>query len=376
MRSQVTLWIGLALVIAARMFAFWLIPLCAEDAYITFHAALDPAWRAATTSPLWAMLCGLGDPPTVARAIALVADCAAVWAAWRVLPGYGYWAFVVLWLSPFFMGSAVSGLETHVAACALVLARAWPGGFAIAAALRPDAAGLALITSGKRWRWAILGAAALALAGLCFTGNILPQTVGSKLAVYGWQGLQLFWWYKVAPIALAGFWLCKYITRPWQAAIAIAAALWFWPGQADVLHERIAQERALWHVGSELAKLHPHGTILLEPAGMIAYQNRGLRVVDDVGLIEPWMANARKSDGWRTAAIERYRPDWIVVRVREYLYPNQWRIGSTSPYHSFAESRIPGYGYVMAPGASVDSTRHIKVSLRSSSLLVLRRMYP
>lgn len=367
-------WAALGVVIVARLAAYWLIPLMAEDAAITFHAAIDPSWRASATSPVWALLVGLGDPPTMARVLSLAADCAAVWAAWRCLSGWGLGAFVALWCSPFYTGSAVSGLETHIAAAALLLARAHPVGYAIAACLRPDAAMLSLALSWRRWRWAVAGCAVLALTGLCFTGNILPQTVGSKLSVYGWNALQLFWWYRIAPLAVGGFWLCSRIRGPRALALALTVLACSWPGQSEVLRSRVVQERELWSVGLRLRDYHPLGTLLLEPAGMIPYQSPQLSVIDDVGLVNPWMAARRaQGRGWRTDAIARYRPDWIILRLREYALPETWTVGASPPYYGKADARLPGYRVVYCPGAKRLDSLRVQIDMKSSSLVILKR---
>ena len=369
--------IGLAIVLAMRSLAMYLIPLCAEDAYITFHAALDPAWMRATTSPLWAlMMRPWGWPEVLARAWSLVADCVAVWAAWLVLGRWGFWAFIALWISPFFTGSAVSGLETHIVAAALILARVHPVGYAIAAALRPDAAILSLVVSGRRWRWALAGAAAFAVIGLCSTGHLIPQTVTSKALVYGVSGYKLFWWYWVAPFALLGLLGCWMIRRPWQLIVALLVMAWFFMPQVNTLRSRHIQEADLWNTGVDLAEKHPVGTILLEPAGMIPFLNHRLNVVDEAGLTDPWMATRRNAPGWRTAAIERYKPQWIVIRLREYLMPNKWTVGATAPYLTAADAKLPGYGIVLAPGIKFSSPNKFTTELTSSNLVILQRKTP
>lgn len=369
------LWAALALVLVSRIAAFYRFPLCAEDAYITFHASLDPAWHAATTSPVWAALCSLGDPPTVARALVLVADCAAVWAAWSVLPGLGLWAFVALWITPFFTGSAVSGLETHAAAAALLLARAHPAGFAIAAALRPDAAVLSLLTAGRKWRWAVSGAIVLALAGLAYSGHPLPQTISSKLQTYGVKGLLLFYWYLFAPVAVAGFWVCTRIRRPWQLALALGLMLLFAGRQWSTLVTRTDQEADLWHTGQEFAKHDPQGIVMLEPAGMIPYLNPQLTVVDDVGLTDPWLAKRRaQGEGWRTDAIARYRPRWLVLRLREYLFPKTWELGH--PYYGEADAKVPDYEIRYLPGVEMGEGGTATVRMVSSNLAIFGRKVP
>lgn len=415
MRSRRSLWLALAAVVAARLFAFWLFPLLAEDALISMHAGIDPAWHAATTSPLWSIVCG--GSPALARLWSLVADCAAVWAAWRLLSGWGLAAFVALWCSPFFTGSGVSGLETHVAAAAMLMARVTPVGYTLAAALRPDTAVLSLVAAGRRWRWAAAGALAFLALSVCYGGHWIPQTVTSKALSYGvhpgawgwlhppgfgWMTLALVpalwsrggrwhiaaalsfllaevvlgsvggWWYAVPPLAVLGLAACESIRRP-RHLVPVAACLLFFGGeQCDALHSRVVQERELWSTGLRLRDYHPTGTVLLEPAGMIPFLSPNLTAKDDVGLVDPWMARRRAAGpGWRTDAIARYRPDWIVVRMREYAFPESLSIGK--PYYGKTDGTLPGYSPVYASSAERIDRARVRINLRSSSLVILRR---
>lgn len=363
------------LVLAARLFSFWLFPLCSEDAFITFHASLDHSWLKACTSPLWALVCGIGDPPTVARIVTLAVDLLAVGAmAWRVAPA-GLWAFVALWVSPFFTGSAVSGLETHVATCLMILGMCGhAGAFAGAAALRPDTALLAMAVSKRKWPPAVAGTCIYLGLNLLLLHRGFPQTVMSKAAVYGFQGLALFWWYLVSPLSVAAVWCAKRITR-WQMTVACLAVLVLtFTGSWNTLVMRAQQEQALWQAGAFFeTNFHPKGTVLLEPAGMIPYQCRGLEVMDEVGLLTPWMAQRRKEGpGWRTDALAVWQPEWLMLRTREYVYPQTWDRGHA--YYMNGDEKVPGYGAVGAPGmVRVPGSNVMRGKLVSSNLIILRK---
>lgn len=373
-QRRAALVIALAVTLATRLAWFWLIPLCAEDAYIGFHASLDPAWHQAATSPVWALLCGLGDPPTMARVLSLCGDLAVICAACAVMSGWGLAAFVLAWCGlPFFIGSAVSGLETHLAACALLVASIWPGGYFLSAALRPDAALMSLCLSGRRWRWALGGALTLAAVGWLYSGHPLPTTMASKLHVYGWRAVTYFWWYAVAPCALLVFHACRRIQSSTGLFAATLCVIFLWPKQNDTLHSRVIQERELWRTGSRMTGFHPTGTVLLEPAGMIPYQNRQLRVIDEVGLVTPEMAKHRSEPGWRTDAIAKYRPEWVVVRMREYVEPDKWMVGSAPAYRNRAEAHLPGYVARYAPGVRILGEGRASISMQSSNLVVFQR---
>lgn len=374
-------------VLAQRLWAFQHYPRCAEDAYITFHASLNPAWMKAATSPLWAMVCGLGDPPQIARTLSLLADLLACGVALATFALPGALVFCAFWCSPFMTGSAISGLETHLAACALVCALRWPQALALAC-LRPDTIAMAVVVAaGRRWRWPLLGAAVFVLSSLLLTGRPLSQTATSKLAAYGhawfqgwiwwhseglgWLELLLiaggcvgayfsrrwlyltaallpliahwalgtpnFYWYAVPPAAMLAALACERMS--WRAAAVAGVLLWLcWWSQTERLEERNAQEYFLWKTGEKFASYHPSGTVLLEPAGIIPYLNPAMNVVDEIGLIDPWMAQRRKQGvGWMADAVDHYRPKWLLVRSRFLRNPFINYTGNGEPFRSEAE---------------------------------------
>lgn len=375
----------LAVIFVSRLWAFHAFPLSAEDAYISFHAALNPEWMKATTSPLWALFLSISDPQALARGTSLICDLATAYVVARYFTPWGAALWTAFWCSPFMIGSAVSGLETHIVAEALVCGLAWPPAFAVAC-LRPDTTVVALLAAGRRWRWVTLGALVAGLAALILTGHLMPQTIGSKLAVYGvhwfkgwywWHseglgwlevafllgglwgackskrwiyfaaatlplcfhwalGTPNFWWYAVPPAAMLCALACKRLPRS-GFVIGLALLVIAWSSQWSRLHARSVQEGALMRLALCLKDQHPNGTILLEPAGIIPYVNPNLRVVDDVGLAEPWMAQRRLGPpGWLTDAIAKYQPDYIVSRVVE-LESGQAFAGGGEPFRSSAE---------------------------------------
>ena len=409
-------------VLAARLVAYRYWPIAPDDAYITFHGCIDPVWRAATTSPLWAMLLTIGDPFIVSRAYALVADGVALWAAWRVLSPSGFLAFATFWASPIMCYSACSGLETHWVAAAFVLARVWPGGFGIAAALRPDAALLALVASGKRWAWALAGAAVFLVSSRLWGGHWIPQTVTSKAAVYGirpgawawltplgiswlapllipvallsrgtrWYaaaavlfllghvvlGTPLFWWYAIPATTMLAVAAAGAVRNRRSLIAGVALVLAFVPTQLAVVNFRSSKDWEIWELGQQISLHFQPCSILLEPAGIIPYLNPAFRCVDDVGLIDPWMAKcSAEGAGWRTRAIEHYQPDLILVRQGEYVFPDAWKVGWNPPYRDSLEARLPGYQLV--PLGSLTGTKGaFKVDFQSDGLLLLRRLPP
>jgi len=413
---------AIAVVLTARLVAYYYWPIATDDAYITFHGCIDAAWRAATTSPLWAVLLSAGDPFTASRLYALLADVVALCAARYVLSPLGFLAFTSFWASPIMCYSASSGLETHLVAAAFVLARAWPGGFGIAAALRPDAALIALVAAGKHWKWALGGAAVFLITSGLWGHHWIPQTITSKAAVYGirpgaWSwlapwgvgwlvpllfpvavlsgetrlyaaaaalfllghvvlGTPQFWWYAIPPAAMLAIAAAGAVRnrRSLLAGFALIVALA--PGQIAFANLKSGQDREIWQLGSQIQWHFPPCRILLEPAGIIPYLNPAFSCVDDVGLIDPWMAKcSAEGAGWRTRAIEHYQPDLVVVRQREYLLPDTWKVAKNPPYRNSEEALLSGYQ--MLPLGSVTGREGaFSAKLKSDGLLILRKLLP
>jgi hypothetical protein len=146
-------------------------------------------------------------------------------------------------------------------------------------------------------------------------------------------------------------------------------------GQYDILRERLTQEAALWKMGTQISLHGADGTALLEPAGIIPWLNPQLHVVDEVGLVDPWMARRRAlGKGWRTDAALRYRPKWIVMRVREYVDPAHWAYGAAGPYYGPRDALLKGYLVVYCPGLHFKGPQVMSYSYRASNLLVLQRI--
>ena len=413
---------AIAAVLAARLVAFRYWPIATDDAHITFHGCIDPVWRAATTSPVWSVLLLAGDPFTASRLYALVADVVALCAARHVLSPLGFLAFASFWASPILCYSASSGLETHLVAAAFVLARAWPGGFGLAAALRPDAALLTLVAAGKRWKWALAGAAVFLISSRLWGHHWIPQTVTSKAAVYGirpgaWDwlipsgvgwlvpllfpvavlsegmrlyaaaaalfllghvvlGTPLFWWYAIPPAAMLAIAAAGAVRNRRSLIAGFALNVALAPGQIAFANLKSGQDREIWQLGTQISWHFTPRRILLEPAGIIPYLNRTFSCVDDVGLIDPWMAKcSAEGAGWRTRAIEHYQPDLIVVRQREYLFPDTWKMGKNPPYRNGEEAQLTGY-QLLPLGSVTGLEGTFTAKLKSDGLLLLRKLLP
>lgn len=171
----------------------------------------------------------------------------------------------------------------------------------------------------------ILVAPAAVLGFLALRRTALAPLVWAGLAVwagYIGSGVAYFFWYLATPallvfvLAAAGM---PRIVRGRAVFVALALLLagsWTMQvarGYAPRLH---AEGRLFGTIADALqAQSRPGETILLEPIGLIGWRNPGLRVLDEVGLVTPGVAEQRRAgDGWYGRVLERDRPDWLVLR--------------------------------------------------------------
>ncbi len=231
--------VPLLLLLATRGLLWALLPIAAEDAYITFRYAknlaignglmYNPGERVmGFSSPLWTVWSALGwrlfgNPVEWARMWTVAGDAVTMVLSATMLRRHcgraTAWCFAWFFAGwPFFAAVAVSGMETSITLTLMVLAavlveRGSPlSGPALAALVlvRPEGlAAAAVIALGARWRDR---AVALALAGLgvaslwVYFGSPIPQSVLAKAGIYGHPGpvLGRFWWDWLIPFPVAG----------------------------------------------------------------------------------------------------------------------------------------------------------------------------
>jgi hypothetical protein len=226
----------LALVLA-RVVAMIVLPLAAEDAYITFRYARNLALNGALvynpgervmgfSSPLWTVWVAAGQMVHVApelwtRVTMLLAEAAALLLTVPLLrraAGTGAaWTFAVFFaLWPTFAAVSVSGMENAlflplaVVGAALAARRSVATGPVLAALalLRPEGVPAAIVLAlGATWRDRVV-ALAIAAAGwgalAAYFGTWIPQSVIAKSTLYGtpgpWAGR--IWWEWLLPLPL------------------------------------------------------------------------------------------------------------------------------------------------------------------------------
>ena len=228
--------VPLFLLLASRVILAWLLPLAAEDAYITyrysrnlalgFGPVFNPGERVmGFTSPLWMVWNALGwmvtrDPVTWSRGTSLAGDVVTLTVGGAMLARHASRA--AAWCFTFAFATwtactaiAISGMENSVMITLVVLAAAITfrpnvaTGPVIAALalIRPEGlVAAAVIALGARWRDRLIALAlvAIGIAVLALTfGSPLPQSVTAKASIYGtpgpWAGRH--WWEWVLPFS-------------------------------------------------------------------------------------------------------------------------------------------------------------------------------
>lgn len=171
--------------------------------------------------------------------------------------------------------------------------------------------------------------------------------LGAAAALVVWAGYVLvgagyFWWYLGVPlggialVAAAGF---PQIAR--GPALYVSAALTIagvWPPSYQLYVGRWREERASFGNAASYLREHarPGDTVLLEPIGMIGY-SAPVRVIDEVGLVSPRVAERRKTGaGWYADVTAGERPEWLVVRYGVMRTGTAFA-GAGAPFRSASE---------------------------------------
>jgi hypothetical protein len=152
------------------------------------------------------------------------------------------------------------------------------------------------------------GLALLALAGLAIW------------IAYAAFGVAYFAWYLVLPVAtgalLVAIGLPRVTRGPWIPAALALFVLSSWTLQPELYRVRAGIEYKSFVATAQALgeRSQPGESVLLEPIGMVGWATK-LRIVDEIGLVSPWVAQRRKQgDGWMTDVLVKERPRWLVTR--------------------------------------------------------------
>lgn len=215
----------------------------------------------------------------------------------------------------------------------------------------PDGQGLApvsvlllagLIAIVAQWKHANPGASPLPVLLAC-----------GLLTLFGYMllGVPWYFWYAPTPMVatllpifagLAGAGMLRWVLAP-----ILVFLVYSWSTVAPrVVTLQTVDARVFAGIGRTLRQdaAGARASVMLEPIGIVGYVS-GLRVIDEVGLVTPWVASEReRGDGWYARVMSKDRPDYIVIR-RDWLAGGVTWAGVGAPFVSReqADSTLSGY---------------------------------
>ena len=312
----------LLLLVMARIFAWFALPVASEDAYITFRYARHLASGHGLvynpggpvfgfSSPPWTLWTALGilaaqDPVFWTRATTLLADALTLLLVGHMIEreadGHGGRARAAAWcftfffaVWPYFSVVAVSGMEssTMLTLIALAAVMARRGSVAagpllgLLALWRPEGvACAAVIALGARPRDRVVGVAMFAAGVAALTayfGSPIPQSVIAKSSVYGipgpWAGR--YWWGWALPFRFQGM-LATGEARHLSALsvllgpAAVAGAIALWRRRTSALALAVGACLIVWLGYALLGVAYFYWYLLLPLAGAAALAAVGL----------------------------------------------------------------------------------------------------
>jgi hypothetical protein len=196
------------------------------------------------------------------------------------------------------------------------------------------------------------------------------------LTFFGYTMLGVPWFYWYAPAPMVAVLLAVFLglsasgVLRWALAPLVLFLVLSWTTVApEAIRIQSHDAEVFAGIGRTLKEdaAGKGASVMLEPIGVIGWVS-GLRVVDEVGLVTPWVAEERaKGDGWYARVILRAHPDYIVFR-KNWLDGEVAWAGVGAPFVSQAQqdSTLAGYELLRrrAPGAVVSG---------AGRLLILRR---
>ncbi len=234
------------------------------------------------------------------------------------------------WLSPFIFGRVPDPTDTvHL--------------FLLSVVLGPS------VVLGARALWPHRGSAPGLLVGAC-----LVVWLG-----YVTLGVAYFWWYLLIP--LAGFAVLGSIGFPQIVrgrALPISCALMvagMWTITPHLYVGRAQTEYLSFGRAASFLRANARAgqSVLLEPIGIVGFR-APVVVIDEIGLVSPWVAKRRtQGPGWYADVVAKARPDWLVVR-NGMLQTGSAFAGIGAPFRNLSErdAMLASYQVVTA----VDST--------------------
>lgn len=182
----------------------------------------------------------------------------------------------------------------------------------------------------------------------------LPVVLGCGLALlFGYMLLGVPWHFWYAPTPMVAILLAVFLglasagVLRWTLVPMALFLLLAWPGAAARVVRMQTHDAAIFTGLGETLREDAAGrasTVMLEPIGIVGYVS-GMRVIDEVGLVTPWVAHERAlGDGWYARVMQRDRPDYLVIR-RDWLAGGVPWAGAGAPFASRpqADSALADY---------------------------------
>jgi arabinofuranosyltransferase len=171
----------------------------------------------------------------------------------------------------------------------------------------------------------------------------LPLLLGcGLLTLYGYMVLGVPWYFWYAPPPMIGILLVCFLGLGtlgllrwvWVPITMFLVFSWF-TVSARVVRVQTHDAAVFAGLGETLRRdaAGRPSSVILEPIGIIGFMS-GLRVIDEVGLVTPWVAREReRGDGWYARVIAKETPDYVVIR-RDWLTGRVSWAGAGAPFTS------------------------------------------
>jgi hypothetical protein len=245
----------------------------------------------------------------------------------------------------------------------------------------PLSGGLSTTSEGKGLILFSLVASPAALAGgvALWKQRTSAVTAVALAALAVWSsyilvGASYFFWYMATPVfcwmTLVAVGLPRIATGRWLSSACAAALLATWLFHPRLFISRAAAEEYLFGLAGDYVAQNaaPGASVMLEPIGTIGWRARTLKLIDEVGLVSPAVAERRaRGAGWYADVLAAERPEWLVVR-EGLLSRGATFTGVGAPFRGEADRQAAMSAYEVV--AMVDSTKG------DQNLVILRRTAP
>jgi arabinofuranosyltransferase len=201
---------------------------------------------------------------------------------------------------------------------------------------------------------------------------------GLMLSVAYWSVTAIWFYWYAGPIYPALFALgaigiaSMRLPKPVMVALTVYMVT-LWAGPAVALKDQSAYEMEILGPPVQWLGQQPDratASILLEPIGIVGWVT-GMKVLDEVGLVSPWIAGLRKQgDGWYYRVIQQDKPTYLLFRYVSFM-ENRAYFGAGGLWASAAQKSEVLRSYKVVWPESLIPESLITVS--NSTMVIMRR---